>query len=124
MIVPGKRYGLRTRAASITPAMPLALSLAPGESLVASSASETRESMSPVMMTRRSGSVVPGSTARTFTTQVSTGIRDPGSPFTRVLWNETSRQPPHRSEIRSSSALIQRLAPPMPRVSLSVSDSV
>ena len=75
-------------------------------------------------MTRQSGSMVPGNTARTFTTQVSTGIRDPGSPFTRVLWNETSRQPPHRSEIRSSSALIQRLAAPMPRVSLSVSDSV
>jgi hypothetical protein len=46
------RCCVRTRAASMVPAIPLALSLAPGLSdAVASSGSETRLSMSPLMMT-------------------------------------------------------------------------
>ncbi len=64
-----------TRAASMTPAMPEALSLAPGASVVASMTSETRESMSPDMRTYRFGCSVPRRTATTFTTQVSSGTR-------------------------------------------------
>ena len=45
-----KRWWLRTRAASIVPAMPLALSFAPGESSVLLKMSEIRESISPDMM--------------------------------------------------------------------------
>ena len=46
---PSKRYWLSTRAASRTPAIPEALSLAPGESAVRFMGSDTRESMSPLM---------------------------------------------------------------------------
>jgi hypothetical protein len=51
-------------------------------------------------------------------------MRPSGSPSTRLRWYETSRHPPQSAEIRSSSALIQRRAAPMPRVSESVSESV
>ena len=44
--------------------------------------------------------------------------------MTRDVWYETSRHPPHAAEIASNSALIQRRAAPIPRVSESVSDSV
>ena len=44
-------WRLSTRAASIAPAIPEALSFAPGESLVKSPMSETRLSMSPDMIT-------------------------------------------------------------------------
>jgi hypothetical protein len=43
---------------------------------------------------------VPRSVAVTLTTQVSSGIRDPGSPSTKYRWYSTSRQPPHASLIR------------------------
>ena len=64
----GNRYCVSTRAASMVPAMPLALSLAPGASVSPSSVFEARESMSPDIITYLSGWVVPRWIAMTFTT--------------------------------------------------------
>ena len=72
---PSKRYFDSSRAASSTPATPDALSLAPGDSAVAFSTSVTRESMSPLMTTMRSGSTVPRWMATTLTTTTSSGMR-------------------------------------------------
>ena len=86
MLAPNGRRSVRIRAASITPAMPLALSFAPGASVVASVPDEARESMSPLMTTYRSGSTSPRRTAITLTIITSSGIRDSGSPSTTVRW--------------------------------------
>ena len=51
MMDPLNSYCVRTRAASRTPAIPEALSFAPGASEMPSSASDARESMSPDITT-------------------------------------------------------------------------
>ena len=68
-------YRLSTRAASIAPAIPVALSFAPGASVTASFPPDALESMSPAMMTYRFGWTVPRWIATTFTIQVSSGTR-------------------------------------------------
>ena len=121
-MVPAKRCFESTRAASSVPASPLALSLAPGASEVASITSLTRLSMSPDMMTTRSGSSVPRWIAMTFTISVGSGMRGAGptTPATR----RTSRQPPQDAEIRRNSSSIQRVAAPMPRLGSVLLESV
>jgi hypothetical protein len=74
-----------SRAASSVAATPLALSLAPGESAVAFITSVTRESMSPLSSTYRSGSDFPRWMAMTLTTLRSSRMRDCGFPFTTSL---------------------------------------
>jgi hypothetical protein len=59
MMVPGNLRLDSTRAASSTAAVPLALSFAPGASLVASITSVTRLSMWPVMITTSFGRSAP-----------------------------------------------------------------
>ena len=56
MMDDGNWYLERIRAASIAPAIPEALSLAPGESEIPLFGSETRESISPLITTNRLGS--------------------------------------------------------------------
>ena len=56
MMDDGNWYVERIRAASIAPAIPEALSLAPGESEIPLFGSETRESISPLITTNRLGS--------------------------------------------------------------------
>ena len=51
MMLVGKEYFVRSRAASMAPAIPVALSLAPGASVSASFPLDARESMSPAMRT-------------------------------------------------------------------------
>ena len=78
-IEPRKRCEERTRAASNTAAIPLALSLAPGLESVAFMMSDTRLSMSPLSRMYRPGSSLPRWMAITLTTFVGPGTR--GSPW-------------------------------------------
>ncbi len=75
----GNSYCDRIRAASMVPAIPDALSLAPGASVTPSEPSEARESMSPDMMTYRFGCSVPRRTAITFTISTGSVIRPSAS---------------------------------------------
>ena len=70
-----KSYFDNTRAASIVPAIPLALSLAPGLSEVKSVGSLTLESISPLIKMYRLGNFVPRLIATTLTTSTSCTIR-------------------------------------------------
>ena len=74
MMLLAKSYLLSTLAASSTPAMPEALSLAPGESSVPLRGSEIRLSISPDMIIYLSGYTVPRFMASTLTMLVDTGI--------------------------------------------------
>jgi hypothetical protein len=121
-MVPANFFFDRTRAASMVPARPLALSLAPGESDVPFSGSLTRESMSPAIIAIRSGSRVPRWMASPLTTSVGSGIR--GTPEITSLTVITSRQPAQSADILLNSSSIQRRAAPIPRVSDTVSESV
>ena len=80
----GNSYFVRTRAASMAPAVPVALSLAPGASVTASLPLDALESMSPDITTYRFGWTVPRWIATTFTTQVSSGTRLEAG--TRLRW--------------------------------------
>jgi hypothetical protein len=82
MIVASGRCFVSSRAASSVAEVPVALSFAPGDSLVAFITSVTRESMSPLSSTARLGSVRPRCTATTFTTVTSSLMRVAESPRT------------------------------------------
>ena len=111
-----------TLAASKTPAMPEALSFAPGLSDTPSNGSVTLLSISPDIITKSFGLSDPLWIAITFTISVRDGIRL--SPDTLSEIYITSMQPLHKSEIFLNSLYIQRVAAPMPRWSDTFSDKV
>ena len=106
----------------MAPAIPEALSLAPGASLTPSNGSDALESMSPDITTYRSVGTRAGKIAITLTTSVGSGILR--SPLITLDCVKTRRQSPHSREMVSKDALIHRRAAPMPLVSDSVSDKV
>ena len=102
-----------TRAASITSAVPDALSFAPGASLVAFITSLTRLSICPATITTWFGSPVPFWIASTSTTSTPSGAR---GPVKRSAIVSTVRHPPQAFEIVSNSVPPQRRAAPIPRL--------
>ncbi len=105
-MVPGNLRCDRTRAASITAAVPLPSSFAPGASLVAFITSVTRLSMWPVMTTTSFGRSVPRWIATTLQTLVGVGTRRPVTVSqVRIV----------SSPVFFSSASVQARAAPMPR---------
>ena len=109
------------RAASSTTATPLASSLAPGASWVASAESLIRLSICPWTMTTRVGSLVPRWTATTSSTRTPSGAR---GPVKRSPMVSTPRHPPQSAPIERNRRAAHVRAAPMPRTGSVADDRV